>query len=224
MTYPCPGGDNAAAHRMSKPTSSKPVIGLVGGIGSGKSTVAAEFAALGCAVVHGDAIGHQLLTESAIRRKIQDRWGEAVLSPDGEVDRAALGQIVFQDPAQLEALNRILHPAIRAGIAARIAAAQADTSVAAVVVDAAVLFEAGWDELCTHTVFVEAAKPLRLARVLAQRHWDRRAFEAREKSQISLDTKARKCDYTIGNKSTVSRLGEQIRQLFYQLIHVADRS
>lgn len=224
MTYPCPGGDNAAAHRMSKPTSSKPVIGLVGGIGSGKTTVAAEFAALGCAVVHGDAIGHQLLTESAIRRKIQDRWGEAVLNPDGEVNRAALGQIVFQDPDQLEALNRILHPAIRAGIAAGIAAAQDETSVAAVVVDAAVLFEAGWDELCTHTVFVEAAKPLRLARVLAQRHWDRGVFEAREKSQISLDTKARKCDYTIGNKSTVSHLREQIRQLFYQLIHVADRS
>ncbi|MCK4275252.1 MAG: dephospho-CoA kinase [Phycisphaerae bacterium] len=208
---------------MSEPTISKPVIGLVGGIGSGKSTVAAEFAALGCAVVDGDAIGHQLLTESAIRRKIQDRWGEAVLCPDGEVNRAALGQIVFQDPDQLEALNRILHPGIRAGIAAGIAAAQDETSVAAVVVDAAVLFEAGWDELCTHTLFVEAAQPLRLARALAQRHWDRGAFEAREKSQISLDTKARKCDYTIGNNSTVPRLREQIRQLFYQIIHVADR-
>jgi dephospho-CoA kinase len=201
----------------SRPVESKPVLGIVGGIGAGKSTAAAELVALGCVRVDGDAIGHELLGDREVLGEIRRRWPAGVVGPDGRVDREALARRVFADPAELEALNAILHPRIRRRMARRIAAARRDPAARGIVVDAAVLLEAGWDDLCTHLVFVSAPEERRLERVSAQRGWGRRTWMQREKSQISLDKKAAKCDYTIDNCSSVSRLREQIRQLFHRI-------
>ena len=84
---------------------SKPVIGIVGGIGAGKSTVAAELARLGCGVIDADRIGHELLDESDVRAQIVEMWGPSVLDENGRVDRRCLAGRVFTDPAQLSALN-----------------------------------------------------------------------------------------------------------------------
>ena len=208
---------------MDGQSKSKPVIGLVGGIGAGKSTAAGEFVRLGCALVDGDAIGHALLAEPDVRRQVRAEWGEGVFAPDGSVDRRALGQRVFQDAAALAALNRILHPRIRAGMAEEIRRAQADPAVPAVVVDAAVLFEAGWEDLCTHVVFVAASPEDRSRRACAAKGWDSGTWRGRENSQISLDNKARNCDYTIENSSCISCLRERVRQLFHKMVRVADR-
>jgi dephospho-CoA kinase len=202
----------------------KPVLGLVGGIGAGKSTVAAELGRLGCAVIDGDAIGHQLLAEPAVRRRLRERWGEGIFRPDGTVDRQRLGQIVFADRRELEAINAILHPRIRRRIAEAIDRAQADPATPAVVVDAAVLLEAGWQDLCTALVFVEADERTRARRLAEGRGWDAAARAMREKLQISLDKKRRKCHYSIVNRSSVSHLSEQIRSLFRDIIRSAERS
>jgi dephospho-CoA kinase len=198
----------------SPPASRKPVIGLVGGIGAGKSAAAAQLAALGCARVDADAIGHDLLADADVARRIRERWGAAAFTPDGRVDRKALGSAVFADAAELAALNRILHPRIRREMSRQIAAALGDPDVPGVVVDAAVMLEAGWDDLCTHLVFVSAPAAARYERVARGRGWSRAEWKRREKSQISLDTKAARCDYTIDNHSSVSRLRQQIRRLF----------
>ncbi|MCJ7543958.1 MAG: dephospho-CoA kinase [Phycisphaerae bacterium] len=200
------------------------MIGLVGGIGAGKSTAAGELARLGCAVIDGDTIGHQLLAEPAVRRRLRDRWGEGIFRPDGAVDRARLGGIVFADARELEAMNAILHPLIRRRIAQAIDRAQADPAVAAVVVDAAVLLEAGWDRLCTHLVFIEADEASRVRRATAARGWSEAAWRVREKSQISLDKKRRRCHYSIANSSSVSHLNEQIRGAFQEIIRTAEGS
>ncbi len=200
---------------MAKPPASrKPVIGLVGGIGAGKSTAAAEFAALGCARVDADAIGHDLLADADVARHIRARWGGAVFAPDGRVDRQALGSVVFADAAELAALNRILHPRIRREMNRQITTALRDQATSGVVVDAAVMLEAGWDDLCTHLVFVSAPAACRYERVAGRRGWSHGEWKRREKSQISLDTKAARCDYTIDNHSSVSPLRQQIRRLF----------
>jgi dephospho-CoA kinase len=199
----------------------KPVIGLVGGIGAGKSTAAAQLARLGCAVIDGDAIGHRLLGEPAVRRRLRERWGEGILRPDGAVDRGRLGAIVFADARELAALGAILHPLIRGGIAEATDRAQADPAVTAVVIDAAVLLEAGWDQLCTHLVFIEADETRRVQRATAARGWEKAAWSAREKSQISLDKKRRRCHYVIANNSSVSHLSEQIRGVFREIIRTA---
>jgi dephospho-CoA kinase len=202
----------------SQSKSKKPVIGLVGGIGAGKSTVAAELGKLGCAVIDGDAIGHQLLAEPAVRRQLRERWGESIFRPEGAVDRQRLGEIVFADRRELEALQAILHPRIRRRIAEAIDRAQADPAPPAVVIDAAILLEAGWDDLCTHLVFVEADEPIRARRVAQGRRWDDATRQGREKMQISLDKKRRRCHYAIINSSSVSRLNDQIRKLFRDIM------
>ncbi len=198
------------------------MIGLVGGIGAGKTTAAAELARLGCTVIDGDAIGHQLLAEPTVRRRLRERWGEGIFHRDGTVDRSRLGRIVFADARELEALSAILHPLIRRRMAETIDRVQADPAAAAAVADAAVLLEAGWDKLCTHLVFIEADPAARARRATAARGWDAAGWNAREKSQISLDKKRRKCHYAIANSSSVSHLNEQIRGIFREIIRTAE--
>ena len=193
-----------------------PVIGLLGGIGSGKSAAAGYFAELGAAVIDADELGHQVLEEPEVRQALVERWGEGVLTA-GRVDRRRVGEIVFADASQLAFLNALTHPRIARLIARRLAAARADASVPAVVLDAAVLLEAGWDRFCTDRVFVQAPPSQRAARV-GRRGWDESAWREREKSQISLDTKAAQCQYTMDNSSSLSCLREQVHRIFHKIV------
>ena len=201
----------------------KPVIGLLGGIGAGKSTVADELGRLGCAVIDADRIGHELLGDATVQREIRRQWGEGVFAPTGQVDREALGRIVFSDPGQLERMNALLHPRIHQQIRQEIAEAQAAPETVAIVLDAAVMLEAGWDKLCSHWVFVDAEPADRAARVRGLRGWGERLWRQREKMQISLDKKREKCQYTVDNRSSEPHLRERIRQLFRRILHDADR-
>jgi dephospho-CoA kinase len=196
------------------------VVGIVGGVGAGKTMVAAAFEALGCARIDADALGHEVLGDPAVQAFVRNRWGPPCLRADGDVDRAAVGRIVFADPAELAALNEVTHPRIRRRIVERIASARRAGAPAAVL-DAAVLFEAGWDDLCTHTVFVAAPPAERRRRAAARSGWDAAAWAAREKTQISLDKKAASCDYMIENCTTVSDLQERVCSLFDQIVRGA---
>lgn len=209
---------------MSDESEGKPVIGLLGGVGSGKSTVAAELARLGCAVVDADAIGHEVLREPDIRESVRRRWGDEVIAPDGQVDRATLAERVFDDPEEMEELNRLLHPRIRERAGKYIEGAMRDASTPAVVLDAPVLLEAGWDDLCTVCVFVDAPAEQRRHRVAADRGWDEAAWHRREKMQIPLDKKARSCQYMLENSSSVSHLRKQAHGLFQKIVGSAGRS
>jgi dephospho-CoA kinase len=202
----------------------KPIIGLAGGVGAGKSTVADELGRMGCAVVDADAIGHEVLREPDVREAALSRWGDRVLDVDREVDRSALGEIVFSDPTEMEALNRLLHPRIRERALERIQRALQNPSVPAVVLDAPVLFEAGWDDLCTVCVFVDSPAGQRRRRVAEARGWDEQEWRRREKTQIPLDKKARSCQYKVENSSSVSHLRERARGLFREIVESAGRS
>jgi len=203
---------------LNSSLKAKPVIGIVGGVGAGKSTVAAQFAAMGCVVVDCDAIGHGLLADEGVRERLRGRWGQAVFGPEGSVDRRALAEKVFRRPEDLQELNRIMHPRIRDRIQEDIRRAWENPSVAAVVIDAAVLFEAGWDDLCSHVVFVRAPEEDRARRARASRGWDTETWRLRENSQFSLDKKARNCDYTVDNSSSASYLSEQVRRTFHRIV------
>lgn len=194
------------------------MIGIVGGIGAGKSTVAAELAALGCRVIDADRIGHQLLEEPAVRGRVLERW-PAVADASGAIDRPALAKIVFAADGELEALNAILHPMIRLRMQDGIGLARAEECVPAVVIDAAVLLEAGWDDLCTTLVFVGSRDDQRRHRVRESRGWDAQAWRQRENSQFSLDIKRTRCDYSVDNSSDVSCLRERIRELFRKIVN-----
>jgi len=203
---------------MASPSKSKPVIGIVGGVGAGKSAAAAEFAALGCRLVDGDATGHELLKEEEVRNLLRGEFGERIFASDGSVDRSALASVVFEDTRKLARLGEIMYPRIRERMERRISRAQCDAGVPAVVLDAAVLFEAGWDDLCTDTVFVSVPRRIRRLRACEARGWDARAWRRRENSQIPLDRKRRKCSHTLDNSSSLFHLREQVHKLFHRIV------
>ncbi|NBB94719.1 MAG: dephospho-CoA kinase [Planctomycetes bacterium] len=195
-----------------------PVIGITGGIGSGKSTVARAFGEVGCEVIDADALGHALLDEPGIREAIRRQWGGEVVNASGAVDRGKLGRLVFADPQVRRRLEDILHPPMRSEMQRRIAAARQAGRTRAVVIDAAVLFEAGWDVLCTHTVYVEAPLADRVARVTAARGWSRAELLRREKVQFPLDRKQELCCYGLKNVDDVSHLPGQVTRLLDDIL------
>src|SRR5262245_26171905 len=191
------------------------VLGLIGGIGSGKSTVAAEFAKCGAAVIAGDQLGHEALRQPSIKKQIVARWG-AKIETDGEIDRGKLGRIVFADPAERRELEALVHPEIKRRIEEEIQKAQADPRVTLIVLDAAIMLEAGWTGPCDALVFVDAPRETRLAR-LAQRGLSAKDVEAREQAQMPLEEKKRRADYVIENKGTVEEVREQVKGLSRRL-------
>ena len=207
---------------MSGQSANKPVIGIVGGVGSGKSTVAGQLARLGCLRIDADRIGHDMLGKPDVRAEIRSRWGAAVFDDHGRVSRPALADAVFSDAGELAALNAILHPRIRRVAEQRIAEARGRPAVPAVVLDAALLLEAGWNDLCTHLVFVDCPAEQRLERVGQNRGWDEATWRRRESLQIFLDTKARMCDYTVENSSSVPHLVQQTRKLLTRIVAASD--
>lgn len=193
--------------------SRKPVLGLVGGMGSGKSLVADLLAQRGGQIVSGDRLGHQALRDPEVRRALVTRWGPGVLQADGEVDRKRVGRIVFADPAERRALEAVSFPWIERGIAEETARAQANPEVAFVVLDAAIMMETGWDRHCDRLVFIDAPRDVRLRRLAEGRGWSVAEVEARERAQLPLETKRQRADAVIDNGGTTADTERQLDAL-----------
>lgn len=201
-----------AGRQVQNPKPLRPVIGLLGGIGSGKSLVAAQFRQFGCAVVDADAVGHVLLAEPAIRDGLRQRFGDGILDASGGIDRRALGRRAFADDESRLALESIVHPELWRRV--RLAVDEARrTDVPAVVLDAALILEKGLDTLCRVLVYIEVPKTLRRARVLQTRGWDPEEADRREASQVSLKTKQQRADFHIDNGSSPEHTLDQVRTI-----------
>ena len=190
-----------------------PVIGLVGGIGSGKSSVAAEFARHGAVVISGDKLGHEALRQPEIRAKAIGRFGPSILGGDGEINRRALAAIVFPEAEKLRDLESIVFPFIEKGLREQVAAAQRNPAVPFIVVDAAVMLEAGWEGLCDKIIYVDAPLRLRLARLASQRGWTKEEVSSRSQAQLTTQKKAARAHATIDNSGPLAALGPQVAQL-----------
>jgi dephospho-CoA kinase len=206
--------DNPQA--ASRKPQAKPVIGLIGGIGSGKSRVAEEFTRRGARVIAGDKLGHEALRQADVRSRVVEQWGEEVLGSDGEVDRKKLGAIVFADAAELRALEALVFPYIERRIVEEITAARQDPAVALVLLDAAVLLEAGWNRHCDWLVYVDAPPQLRYQRLAEQRGWTAKEVETREKQQLSLTDKRNRADFVIDNSGPPEEMARQVDDLLRQ--------
>lgn len=191
----------------------KPVIGLVGGMGSGKTHVAAELARYGGCIVSGDALGHEGLRQPEVRERLVARWGQDVLNESGEIDRRKVAAIVFAKPEERKALERILHPWIGQRIREEMARAAGNPACRFVVLDAAVMLEAGWEGVCDRLVFVKAPREVRLRRLAEQRGWSTKDVDARETAQLSLTEKASRAHDVVDNSSSPAQLTPQIEAL-----------
>ena len=197
-----------------------PVIGLLGGVASGKSFVARTFAELGAGVLDADRAGHEVLEMPEVKAAAQRRWGDLIFDAAGEIDRKQLAKIVFAPPpagpAQREYLEQITHPQI-----GRLLMRQADEMAAsgckAAVLDAPLLLEAGWDRFCDTLVFVDAPCRLRLARA-RQRGWSEKEFAVREGAQESLDSKQKRADVVVDNSGSPEQTQAQVDRLWHSLI------
>jgi dephospho-CoA kinase len=196
-----------------------PVLCLIGGMGSGKSRVAAELARRGGRVVSGDDIGHQALLQTALRARVALRWGPGVLDEQGEVSRRQLGAVVFADPAERRALEEIVFPWIGQRIREEVAAARTDPAVRFIVLDAAVMLEAGWQrDCCDLLVYVHAPRHVRLRRLAQQRGWSEKEVDARARAQMSLSEKAGRADVVVDNTGTLEDLGRQLEEVLRRLL------
>jgi dephospho-CoA kinase len=178
----------------------KPVLGLVGGIGAGKSTVANALARHGGRIVAGDPLGHEALEQPDILARVAEIWGErGILTPAGQVDRKKFGRIVFPSPVERSRLEHLVHPYIERRIREEVDKALADPAARFVVLDAAIMLEAGWDGVCDKLIYVDAPRPVRLARVQRQRKWTDQDLANREAVQMPPDKKKERADAVIDN-------------------------
>ena len=191
----------------------KPVIGLVGAIGAGKSTASKCFAARGGRAIDADALGHEALRQPEIVAALVRLWGDGIRKPDGTLDRREIGRIVFADPAQRNALEATVFPYIGERTREEISAAQANPGVAFVVLDAAVLLEAGWGEMVDRLVYVDAPRELRVARLAARSGWTAADLAAREAAQWPADRKKALADAVVVNAAGPAELQEQVERL-----------
>ena len=191
----------------------KPIIGLAGGIGSGKSMVAGVLVELGAGLIDSDTIGRALLGEPAVADTLRGWWGDSILDVEGRIDRKRVGDIVFNDPAQRVRLERLLHPRIEREREVLIERFRADPGTCAIVLDSPLLFETGLHRRCDTVWFVEADREVRARRVAASRRWAPEELERREKLQKSLDFKQAKADDNIVNNSSIDDLRPQVARL-----------
>ncbi len=196
-----------------------PVVGIIGGIGAGKSRLAAALAERGAQVLDADTIGHALLDQAPAREQVLARFGRDILDPNQPVliDRAVLGKIVFSDPSARLDLEAILHPRMRRTFEKAIARVQRRRTAPAIVLDAAILMEAGWDDLCDLIVFVDAPADVRLARVASSRGWTAEQLAAREQSQAPLEAKRASAGLIVHNGADARRFDSEIASLWARL-------
>jgi dephospho-CoA kinase len=195
-----------------------PVIGLSGGIGAGKSTVAAMLAERGALVIDADRVGHEVYqpgTEGF--RQVKGAFGARIVGPDGTIDRRVLGAIVFDDPAALARLNAIVHPLIVAELGRRIAAARRENVARPIVVEAAILAEAGWRGLFDRLWVVTARPETAIARVVASRGLAREDVERRLAAQMPEVERRRLADLVIENDGTPGELRAAVERAWQTL-------
>jgi dephospho-CoA kinase len=198
-----------------------PLIGIVGGIASGKTFIAEQFRARGAEVVSADQLAHEVLRFDEVKRAARNRWGDAIFGPDGEVNRAALAKIVFapppDGPQELKVLEQLTHPKIGQLVRQEVSELSQQKRATAIVLDVPLMFESGWNKYCDRIVFVDVPRELRMARALA-RGWTREGFERREAAQESLETKRKLADLVIDNSGSPESAQAQIEHFWHSLL------
>ena len=184
------------------------VVGLTGGIGSGKSTVSKLLAEQGAVVIDADAIVHEVQAPGgAAYQPMIDHFGPAVLVGDGTFDRQAIAEIVFNDPEQLAALNAIVHPLVGQAIMERLEAQAATDNV--VILDVPLLVESGRSDMAG-TIVVDAPVETAVSRAVARGPANEEDVRARIAKQATREERLAKADFVIDNSGSLEELTAQV--------------
>lgn len=190
------------------------VIGLTGGIGTGKTQVSQTLDGLGAKIINADLLGHEAYRPNTETwQKVIDAFGEDVLAPGGEVDRKALGAIVFTDPRALKRLNAIVHPRIRSMVKDLITDSS-EHGRQVVVVEAALLVEASWTDLCDEVWMTISSEDKVTQRLRDRDGLNEEAVLSRVRSQMGQAERARHADALIENDGTLTELRDRVKELW----------
>jgi dephospho-CoA kinase len=193
------------------------VIGLTGGIGSGKSTVSLWLAELGAVILDADKVGHEAFKpDTEAWHDVVATFGRQILTPTGEVDRKKLGEIVFNQPEALSRLNQIMHPRMYDMMKARIEEYR-QQGVDVVVLEAAVLIEANWTSLVDEVWVTVAPEAMVLERLKKQRGLDEEQTSARIRSQLSSEERVEHADVVIKNDGDLEGVKAKVKELWARL-------
>jgi dephospho-CoA kinase len=199
------------------------VIGLLGGIGSGKSAVARLFIEAGAEAVDADQIAGEVLATDEAKARVSGRFGPQILDPRGEVDRRKLADIVFTDRARLAELNAIVHPPVLERIRARIRSHRGARDAAdLLVLDAPLLLESGLAKDCDAMVFVDAEPAVRRSRT-AQRGWPPGEIERREALQAPLASKRAAARWIVDNSGPLEATRQAVDRIIREITPPAAR-
>ncbi|NLW49260.1 MAG: dephospho-CoA kinase [Candidatus Brocadiaceae bacterium] len=203
-------------------TRRAPVIGLVGGLAAGKSTVARLMRERGACVVDADRIGHEVLELPHVRTALTDAFGHGILGPDGRVDRGRLAAVAFGTPERVERLNGIVHPIIIQRISDLLREFSARPDVPLVALDAPLLMETQLHrDVCRALLYVEAPEDERRRRAAQNRGIAPEQFAVREQAQMPTDVKAAVADYTVINTGSIEELARQIDRIWPDLCRLS---
>lgn len=190
------------------------IVGVTGGIGSGKSTVAALLADRGATVIDADRLARQVVEPgSPALDELVDRFGPSILRGDGSLDRGALADLAFRDPSGTDDLNAIMHPRIAALAAERIAALPSPV----IVYDMPLLIESGQADLVDFIVVVDVDPTTQLERALAKGTWTQDDIERRIAAQVDRETRLSFADFVITNDGERTDLDVQVERLWHVL-------
>lgn len=194
------------------------IIGLCGGIASGKSTVARVFREWGGVLIDADKIGHRLLNNPVVREKLIKLYKKRpILAKDRcLISRRRLGEIVFARKEDLKRLNKLIHPLIVKEIRAQIKKARLNNK-RLVVLDAALLMETGLSRCCDYLVFVNTTLKKRIYRATSSRNWSPNELKRREAFQLPLQYKKQKADFIINNNFSLTNTRQQARKILQQI-------
>jgi dephospho-CoA kinase len=192
------------------------VIGLTGGIGTGKTQVSEILSELGATIINADLVGHDAyLPGTKTFQDVVDAFGDDVVSESGEIDRRKLGPIVFGDPAKMDQLNAIMHPRIYEMIEERIAVLNGD-GVTRIVIEAAILIEAGWTPLADEIWVTTSPEEAVIARLRDRNNMDEETARSRISSQMSQEERAGHAHAVIANDRGLDELREHVEETWRQ--------
>ena len=190
------------------------VIGLTGSIGTGKSEVSRMLRSLGAEIIDADQVGHEAYTpNSESWQEVVKTFGEEILQPGGEIDRRKLGSLVFSDPEELAKLNGIMHPRMARMVADKLEAFR-DEGVEVVVVEAALLFEAGWDSLVDEVWATDSAVDTVVQRLRDRNGMTEEEVLKRIGSQMDREERLERADLVVDNSGDVDTLETTVQSLW----------
>jgi dephospho-CoA kinase len=191
------------------------VIGLIGGIGSGKSSVSEILSSLGVDVIDADKVGHEVyIPDSEGWRKVISVFGQGIVDQQNEIDRKKLGAIVFGDPKEMDKLNKLMHPIMYKLIQEKINKL-ADNGVEVVILEAAILLEANWQPLTDEIWLAKSDQEIVIERVQLRNKFTREEIIKRIQSQMSNEEREKHADIVISNDGTLEELKETVRSLWH---------